>query len=98
MLESISPYALLCASKPKPISAPPDAYDLFSQIAQQQGSAAAPAQQSESLSSARIPDNTHQSAGYPEYAPIKTKTHYIADIHARHSKANRHAGQTHRPL
>lgn len=93
MQERISPYALLKASKPKPSPSQASTYDLFSSAVQnyKPDSAEKPAPLSD-----RSPE---QSAEAPRYIPLpEKKTHYIADIHARHSTADRRAGQNLRTL
>lgn len=80
MFSSISPYALLCASKPRPASSP-SAYDLYS-IAQHE-EAAAPAPPALTLSNSALP----QSASLNQQPKPERRTHYVSDIHNRHSAA-----------
>lgn len=83
MPETLSPYALLCASKPKPPATVVTPYDLFS--ASQQTNADTYSHTSDALSA-----QTHeQSPPYKNFLPSE-KTHYISDIHARHNKAAKH--------
>ena len=83
MPESISPYALLCASRPKPAPTLVTAYDLYSQAQQRQEQSAPTARQ-------------------PPLRPLSSvparRTHYIADIHSRHSAALRHTPMQPHPL
>ena len=103
MLETVSPYALLRASIPHPTSTPPTAYDLFSlsQSVPQSAPArqAVPIRQAESAAQTEpaaqdepIPQNVpaRQSAPISPRIPAK-RTHYISDIHSRHSAAVRSA-------
>lgn len=98
MLESISPYALLKASKPKPANAQQNAVDTFSCTVQHHAAFSSENQKaylSASEEQAAVPFSV---AATHEYAPPYKKTHYIADIHARHSTASRQAGQELRTL
>lgn len=81
-----SPYALLQASKPKPPNTTTTQYDLFS-LGNRQSERIA---QQEAPPASPIPA---QSA-----APPARKTHYIADIHARHAGAMQHTRQQNRSL
>ena len=79
MLDSISPYALLRASKPKTPEVFTTAYDRFS-AAQQQASPPYPAE--------AIRRTVPFSEPQPDTNPIPIRrTHYIADIHAKHACA-----------
>ena len=82
MLSSISPYELLCASRPKPVSSFITAYDLYSQT---QNEYRNPVYQvPESMP---VPSNDTE---FTQQSPSAAKrTHYIAYIHARHNAANR---------
>ena len=92
MTKSISPYALLKACKPKGVSHhQPGAYDLFSSAAQNYKSDV-----EEKPLSAHSPEQS--AAASRHVPPHEKKTHYIADIHARHSTAERRAGQNLRTL
>ena len=76
MLEQISPYALLCACKPRRVTVPASPYDLYSTVHQ------ANAQE-------RLPDAAAQPALPQEPASVPARrTHYISDIHARHTRAS----------
>lgn len=88
----ISPYALLCASKPKSPSAVTSQYDLFS-LAQTGGAFANASMQPRDPAEADLP----ASAMQPASVPVQ-RTHYISDIHARHTKASMHAPQSSSPL
>lgn len=93
MLESISPYALLKMSKPKTADLQPEAYDLYSQYAQ------FPSEQSlghtPDLVSAQEPGS---AVNQPRLPDSGGRTHYISDIHARHSKAFMRTTQSVRSL
>lgn len=91
MLDSISPYALLQASKPKGTPTVTTAYDCYSALQ----SCPPPAQQAEPLpvpqeEAAREP--TQESAVMP-FVP-RGRTHYIEQIRSRHSAAVRRAYPT----
>lgn len=81
-----SPYALLQASKPKPPHTMTTQYDLFSL-----GTG-----QSEHTAQQTIPPAEPMPA--QSTAPPARKTHYIADIHARHAGAMKHTRQQNRSL
>ena len=100
MLESVSPYALLRASIPKPVSSPATAYDLFS-VAQSTAQDAPIARSSPSVQpAADAPDAVAQQVAGEPPAPVPQRmpaapripakrTHYISDIQTRHSAAVR---------
>lgn len=79
MLSPISPYELLCASRPKPNSSIVTAYDLYSKA----------------LNESHTPSIHHpaslssEDAVFSQMPHAMKRTHYIADIHARHNAANR---------
>lgn len=82
MADSISPYALLKASKPRPMPVMVTSYDLFSAVHNQ---AASPAP-------SPAPAAMQEAVQPPTAKPLMTpsaRTHYIADIHARHNMAVR---------
>jgi len=85
---TVSPYALLCASRPQPAPSVVTPYDLYSSV-HQEHAAAMPAA-AEPPAAPSIPIQTLPAA--------PRKTHYIADIHARHSTAGKSARFTHDPL
>lgn len=93
MLQSISPYALLCASKPKPTPTIVTAYDLYSQ-----------AQCGEQTAVSHPPVPSPVRPAPPAVQPAQNppasarRTHYIADIKARHSAAIRRAPMQNQPL
>ncbi|MGN0777224.1 MAG: hypothetical protein ACI4MM_11170 [Candidatus Ventricola sp.] len=93
MPENISPYALLCACKPKPAPTIVTAYDLYSQA---QRSEAQPV-----LQNVPVPASVRSDATNPPQRisslPAR-RTHYIADIQARHSNACRRAPMQNQPL
>ena len=96
MPESISPYALLCASRPKPAPTLVTAYDLYSQAQQGQEHSAPPE------APAPIPTQADTTARQPPLRPLSSvparRTHYIADIQSRHSAALRHTPMQPHPL
>ena len=89
MLHPMSPYALLCASKPKQPSCATAEYDLFS------------LSQADATSSSAEPRGSTQSAAMLDMQASPTlsasnnlpRTHYISDIKNRHAKAIRHTTQ-----
>lgn len=89
MLNSISPYALLQASRPKPAPTVVTPYDRYSA-----------GQQSAAGQYAAAPARTDDAASPAMTAlpPPARRTHYIADIQTRHSAANRRASQHQQPL
>lgn len=94
MIESISPYALLCASKPKPAPTVVTAYDLYSQAQQSREQAVpanAPAPAVQEIAAAQSPARSISSV------PAR-RTHYIADIQSRHSAATRRTPMQSHPL
>ena len=90
MLESISPYALLCASKPRQPRSVTTQYDVFS-LSQANSASAVPA-------SSPAGDPPAQRAPAQSLPEPNKRTHYIADIHARHSSAMRRTPQSIAPL
>lgn len=88
MLSCISPYALLRASKPQKPSTVASQYDLFS-LAQTGSAFAQASMQSHEKTAADMPAPVLQTPSTPVQ-----RTHYISDIHARHTKASRHAPQS----
>ncbi len=88
---SLSPYALLCACKPKPAPTVVTAYDLYSQQ-----SAAQSAAKSEPAVSA-VPEPRTPPSAPPAAAPL-SRTHYIAGIQSRHNAATRRAHMRTDPL
>lgn len=94
MLESISPYALLCVSRPKPVPTIVTAYDLYSQA--QQRREQSPQTPAPAAVQADMP------AEPPSPRPLSTvparRTHYIADIQSRHSAALRRTPMQNHPL
>ena len=95
MPESISPYALLCACKPKPAPTIVTAYDLYSQAQQSREQTAPPDAPTPAVQEGA-------SAAQPPPRPLSSvparRTHYIADIKARHSAAIRRAPMQNPPL
>ena len=83
---TFSPYALLQSSRPKPPQTITTHYDLYSLSGQ---------------SSVRDTPVQEPLPASPEQAitpPAAKRTHYIADIHARHTGAMRQARQLSLPL
>ena len=81
MPNSISPYALLCASKPKSAPSIVTAYDLYS-AAQQ------PTVHEKALSPTPADYASRKSQPLPySSASASSRTHYIADIQRRHRQA-----------
>lgn len=91
MLQSISPYALLQASKPKSPSTMTTAYDLYSAV--QSSTAETAVMQPVSTPASEEPQQPAPPPYITPPAPPR-KTHYIADIKSRHNAANRFARQT----
>jgi len=74
----ISPYALLSASRPKSAPAVQSPYDLYSMAQDTTGN---------------VQESTCHADELPQTLPPippspQPRTHYISDIHARHSKAS----------
>jgi len=89
---SVSPYELLCASKPRQLPTVVTAYDMYS--AAQMPSATAPSVSIPNETSSGINGNQQLLSAYDaSFAslapPASSRTHYIADIHARHNAATR---------
>lgn len=81
MIQPLSPYALLCASKPTPTLRLP--YDVYSQAQQPDAEPAIPA--------APRFAQPQQSAVYTP--PAIRKTHYVTDIQNRHGAASQRTRQ-----
>lgn len=88
MLQSVSPYALLCASKPKPAPTIVTPYDLYSQAQQSREQSAPP---DAPLPAAVQASPAAQPPARPPYSVPARRTHYIADIQSRHCTAARRA-------
>lgn len=106
MSQTLSPYALLQASKPKPAPTITTAYDLYSAV-QSAPPAANPAAAPNALSSLppsssvippEVPADQEQrpAAARMPLVPPK-RTHYIADIKNRHNAALRRSASFPRP-
>ena len=81
MPNSVSPYALLCASKPKSAPSIVTTYDLYS-AAQQ------PTVHEKALSPTPADYASRKSQPLPySSASAPSRTHYIADIQRRHRQA-----------
>ena len=92
MSSPISPYALLCASKPKPTPTVVTAYDLYS-AAQ---SSFVPASDGNIYDESpnvparsTVPPRSNQASAAPLTPPSAKRTHYIAEIQSRHNAARR---------
>ncbi len=87
MLDSVSPYALLCASKPKPTPTTVTPYDLYSavQSSPPPQMPPAPAPVYEEAPPAPPQPAPRTPASMPMVAA--RRTHYIADIKSRHNTA-----------
>ena len=95
MLESISPYALLCASKPKPAPTIVTAYDLYSQAQQRREQIPPP----QAPAAAAQADTPAVQSPPPLLSSVPARrTHYIAGIQSRHSAALRRAPMQNHPL
>jgi len=90
MLCSVSPYELLRASKPRQTPTVVTPYDLYSHSQQ-------PMQADNAVPSpdAQLPGDVHAPA---QEASGEKRTHYIAQIHARHGAAQRYAAYTDLPI
>lgn len=89
MLSSLSPYELLCSSKPKHVAAPTSVNDHYS---------AAHAESIDTLqlfSLDRETDPGIKGNLFFSTTPPAKRTHYIADIHARHNAAIRFSQSRH---
>ena len=95
MLDSISPYALLQASKPRQPAVVTTAYDLFSAAQSAPPSArAVPGERCrEEQPIAPSGESTPAMSGPHAAMPLvpRARTHYISDIKRRHSEALRRA-------
>lgn len=88
MLDSISPYELLKASKPKGTPTITTAYDLYSAAQSVSPSIVVPA----AVSTPPPPDVQEPAAPRIPATTVPTRrTHYIADIQSRHNLAQRRA-------
>ena len=94
MLDSVSPYALLSASKPQRAPVSVTAYDLYSVSQRPVAESAVPHQ---SINQTYTPQDTCISTVQPAYTQTK-KTHYIPDIHTKHTSASTHTIQRDCPL
>ena len=81
MPNSISPYALLCASKPKSAPSIVTTYDLYSAAQQPTVHEKAPSPTPADYASHKCQPLPYSSASAP------SRTHYIADIQRRHRQA-----------
>ena len=82
MLDSISPYVLLCASKPHSPASFTTSYDLRSAA---QNSCAAANRHSDSPAQPIL--QTENAPAFEVNSPPLRRTHYIAAIHERHTIA-----------
>lgn len=97
MLESVSPYELLKASRPRQTPTFATAYDLYSAASTQENLPRAQAASAEAAAPAPQPSDPAPKP-CPTAAPPVRRTHYIADIKTRHNAAMRSAPQMHHPL
>lgn len=97
MFDALSPYALLCASKPKSAPTVVSPYDLYSAV--QSGAASAPQAASAPMEAtpAREPPPAPASPAAMPRMPAR-RTHYIADIKTRHNAALRRTSLSGAPL
>ena len=96
MPDSVSPYALLRASMPRPADTMVTAYDLYS--AAQQAPAAQPSVAPPPTAAQPCAQNLPQTSPPDALPSPARRTHYIADIKTRHSAALRHAALHNQPL
>lgn len=92
MLDSVSPYALLSASKPKRAPSVVTAYDLYSMAQGRSSDAPEPA------GMPRGQETPPARAAQPAVYPQPRKTHYISDIHTRHTSATSRTSMLSSPL
>jgi len=80
-MESISPYALLQASRPKHTPTLVTAYDLFSTVQSETNHSGAqvPSPPAPTVQTTMSPQKAGTNSAFP-------RTHYIRDIHARHNR------------
>lgn len=91
MFDAVSPYALLCLSRPKQTPTVVTPYDLYSQAAFQ---SCPPAEESAPIPAAQV-----CNSAAPIFAPpAPVRTHYISDIHTKHGAAGKRAVFTREPL
>ncbi len=91
MHDAVSPYALLCLSRPKQTPTVVTPYDLYSQAALY---SSLPTEQA-----APVPAAQAGNPEPPSFAPpAPVRTHYISDIHTKHGAAGKRAVFTREPL
>lgn len=91
----VSPYALLCASRPKPAPTTVTPYDLYSCMQD-----VAVHEKQSSMSPPVIREQEPGVVTTKEYSPVppERRTHYVSDIHAKHGSAGRRVSYVHHPL
>ena len=89
MLDSLSPYALLQARKPRQPHVVTTAYDLFSAVQSSAPPAEGMPQEREAPAAVPTAEETVPAASMP-LVP-RSRTHYISDIRHRHVEALRRA-------
>lgn len=95
MLDSLSPYALLQASKPRQPNAVTTAYDLFSAAQSSPPSAGGIPQERGAEIPAAVPATEAPVTAASMPLVPRSRTHYISDIKHRHSEALRRAYPLH---
>ena len=98
MTNSPSPYALLCACKPKPIPSFSTEYDLYSASQHTESKTNdVPVSISKPMSAESGIPHTRSENSACSNASIR-KTHYISDIHSRHHQAIRRSTLMNHPI
>lgn len=95
MLDSLSPYALLQASKPRQPNVVTTAYDLFSAVQSSSPTVAGVPQERSPEAPAAAPATEAPAAAASMPLVPRSRTHYISDIKHRHSEALRRAYPLH---
>lgn len=98
MTESISPYALLCACKPKSTPAFSTNYDLYSAAQQTVPPADGTGIHQQHTPVPAEAGKEHDQTGSISYTNTARKTHYISDIHTRHRQAVKRSTLTTGPI
>ena len=89
---SVSPYELLCLSKPRKPAALVTPYDLYSQSQQQL------AMQPEAVRAESLTEVPASTCALPQQPTSTLRTHYISDIQKRHSTATRRTAFSSSPI
>jgi len=90
---NVSPYELLRASKPQSTQSIVTAYDLYSCIKQKE-----PAVKQDSICPVPQAEPFEHPSASSSRLSASQRTHYISDIHAKHSIAGRHASFINQPI